>query len=257
MKYSTNEEFNKKLVEELKGRTVSLEVDADDLTVLYPHDIGVEVVIVADDLDKLSNKAFLNFIENVIDPLNIGLFLTTAQMSHIENIEIATKMNKIFDYLTLIEPIDTSEKLKTFVDGRINAYSKGKPKIAIKDQFLDVILDRTRGNLRESFRILSKFIEGKITEENLIETIRDVDLWRISSLDETTAKIFEALLKEGMGDADTLAKTLEEEINLNTIKSKLNELVQLGLIFKISGGRGRGKKVVYEVPDILREIVGR
>jgi len=252
-RYPNRAEFNRKLIEELKN-IVPIEINLDDISNLRTGD--AEIIIISDDLDKLDEFHFVKFMDEVISPLSDILFLTTAQRIHLSDIKIASKLNKTCDYPLLIDPIDSVEKLREFVDGRIGAYSKGKPKIKIEDNIMEIILDRTQGNLRETFRILSKLIEGEITKSNLVKTIKALDKWKIQSLDEINKKILDVLLTKGELEAKEIVKYLKELKDERAVKNRLDDLVQLGIAFKFVGKvRGRGRKTTYKVPSILRDVI--
>jgi len=211
----------------------------------------IPCVIIMDDLDK--RKDFELFIKKVVDflPKNM-LLIATGELNEIrQSTKTINTLYEVFDFPILLRETNDIKGLKEFVEGRIKRYSKGKPLISFSDEILKVILDKTKGNLREAFRYLNELSKEKeYSKENLIKIIKRVDIMKITDLDSTDVKLLNLLAGKEM----TLLELQKEKlpIKIHAIKKRLDELNQSGLVFRRTKG---SRKLFYSSPSIMRDIL--
>lgn len=216
-----------------------------------------EGVLICDNLEKLGSTSFNTFLTEIVQmlPSNI-LFITTGDISKIDTPALR-KCYDLFDVLLMMEHIDTASELELFINGRVKAYSTGNvPRIAISKKAIEVLLERTGGNLRECFRYcffaLQKF-KKDIDETLIAEAILEVDKPRFEVLDELEKRIMNILSSYDEATVKNISEELkEDEVSNKTLKNRLDNLVLTGLVRKKLEKKGRTHHLIYSIPDILK-----
>lgn len=222
---------------------------------------GTKTVFIIDDLDKFELTLLLNTLRYVIDSLPDSIPLITTGDK--KTLDISHINKAYYDHFTLphiIFPIDTPERLKEFIMGRVRAYSPYKEKIAslFNDKAIEILSDRTNGNLREAFRycqqVMSDIKEPKVLEEDIIRAIRKVDESRIIGLNEdhiTILKIFSKEESFSIYDAEKYVGKSKTHLN-----KLVEELIERNLTYKVRiGTRGKGYTSLYRVPHIVGSLI--
>jgi DNA-binding transcriptional ArsR family regulator len=216
-----------------------------------------EGVLICDNMEKLGPTNFNTFMTEIVQmlPSNI-LFVTTGDVSKIDTPALR-KCYDLFDILLMMEQIDTTSELELFINGRIKAYSTGKaPGITINKKAIEVLLERTEGNLRECFRYcffaLQKF-KKDIDESLITEAILEVDKPRFEVLDELEKKIMNILSSYDEATVKNISEELtEDEVSYSTLVNRLDNLVLTGLVRRKLEKKGRTHRLIYSIPDILK-----
>lgn len=224
-------------------------------------------LIIADDSDKLGIDNFKIFIECLKSmPRNI-VFISTAHPTHLTE-DLTPEIQKIYDHYPTLEPINSAEELAKYVNGRIENYSKIKTKLFLGKAVFEVLFERTRGNLRETFRYLrtllkylsslSKDEHNELTDANIKKIIREEDATILNSLKPMDLLVL-SCLSEGETDIAEITKKFNSEQGTNysedTIRKRLDYLAQLNFVFKKQVTGTRGHKINYSVSQIVSEIV--
>jgi len=215
-----------------------------------------EAVLICDNSEKLSQNDFKQMIADVIEvlPENL-LFITTADISETEK-SVLKKFYDTFGIVFMIEDIDEVDELELFVDGRIKAYSiNGVPKISFEKKAIATLLNRTRGNLRESFRYCFSAIrifEGNITEERMNKAIMECDRPKFEILDELDQQILSFLSSVDEGNFDQIKKNVGVPKD-STLRNRIKLLVKNSLILEHKTKVRQPYRVLYRVPNVVRE----
>lgn len=139
----------------------------------------------------------------------------------------------------------------------MKAFARGDTiPIHFPDNVLEVLLEKTRGNLRETFRYcFGAIIEygNKINRSNMVKTIKGIDTALIKSIDEKDKDILRTMKKKEKYTLVQLSSLTK--IHKKTLWGRIKNLIQLNLIFKESGGMGRGKEDKYYVSSVVKEII--
>jgi hypothetical protein len=228
---------------------------------LFPN---INVIVIADDSDKLDNTKFKKFIEIVkCLPKNI-IFLSTANHSQLTP-EILSRISKIYDHYPSVESIKNERELKKYVEGRMENYSNnGKTKLKFGDEIYRLLFQRTCGNLREAFRYLRSLLRNlssenkkeyfEILTDKLVKVIREDDMALMKSLQKQDFDILKILARYNKEDVYKIRDEFNKKMNSNQketfIRDKLDSFCQMGLIHKQTK-TGRGNKTIYEIPEIL------
>lgn len=223
---------------------------------LYSLFSEVPAMLIMDDLDKITDlKDFEHFLRKVIDPIPKNfLVLTTGNINQVvQSNKLIRLLYEIFNIPIVLGVINIAEKLKEFVTGRMNAYARVRDVIHFPDELYAALLDKTRGNLRETFRYLSELLksEQNYGVEQLITVVKNVDRLKIGQLDDMGKVLLNTLAGKKMS---------LEELKLivggsgSTIRNRLDDLEQLGLAFK-SKIVGQGKKIGYSSPQIIKQVI--
>lgn len=216
-------------------------------------------VLIMDDLDKILDfKKHVFFIKEIVDllPKNIQV-ITTGDINQIMNSRIIVSiLYDIFDFPILLEEITKTDQVKEFVYGRMNAVSSNKNEIIFEDKIFEILLDRTRGNLREVFRYLSSLLKtGDYSIGKLAETIIKVDGIRIYALDTKDKEILK-ILAGNSKDIDEIQKNLLEigiKMSRQMIRTRLDELHQNCFVFKYK--TKDSKKIIYQSPIFMKRMI--
>lgn len=216
------------------------------------------LVILSDNLDKLEESVFRDVLKSIVDGLPTHLaFLTTGNHTHL-SLENVALTQKVFDLNIDISQIETISQLREFIDGRMKVFTKDNTiPIHFPNNVLGVLLEKTRGNLRETFRYcFGAIIEhgNKINRRNMIKTIKGIDTVLIKSIDEKDKDILRTMKKKEKYTLVQLSSLTK--IHKKTLWGRIKNLIQLDLIFKESGGMGRGKEDKYYVSSVVKEIIG-
>ncbi|TET13455.1 hypothetical protein E3J84_00020 [Candidatus Aerophobetes bacterium] len=215
------------------------------------------LVIISDNLDKLEEKTYRDILKTIVDGLPGHLvFLTTGNYTHL-SLGNVVLTQKVFDLTIDIPGMETISRLREFVDGRMKTFVKdGTTPIHFPDNVLKVLLEKTRGNLRETFRYcFGAIIEhgNKINRSNMIETIKGIDTVLIKSIGEKNKDILRAMQEKERYTLVQLSSLTK--IHKKTLWGRIKNLIQLNLIIKESGGMGRGKEDKYYVSSVVKEII--
>ncbi len=229
-----------------------------------------EYVLIIDDTDKLDDKDFKEYIDDIISIIPSNLILiATANTTHLKSKQMTKNLLNLFSEILLINPIETTKKLQEFIDGRIKNYSfNSKPIIFFGNKLYELLLERAQGNLRETYRYLGKLLtripESKMDnpailgETLLIDVIKEVDNVKALNLTDDDFIIIKSLLENKELDLYELKDYIKNKSKgLSTIwsvRGKVENLCQeYGFLFKRIGTSktGRGNKTLYYAPPIL------
>lgn len=209
-------------------------------------------VMIMDDVDKFSLKKHTRFLKEMLDLLPSKLqVITTADLNQlITSPGLVKVVYDMFDFILPLDSANTIEKLREFIDSRMVNYSVDGVKIKIEDDLLMILIDRTQGNLREIYRYLTDLLKrNNIDRVNLLEVMVELDDLRIRSLDTVNKKI---LLSLSGKEIDLSEITLQyPEMNQSTLRFRLDNLTQLGLIFKDK--EENSNKTIYSAPNVFKE----
>jgi hypothetical protein len=131
-------------------------------------------------LKKIPEAQFLEFVTRVIAglPNNVNI-AATANITELQP-KAVERCYGVFDVPILMERIDSPEKLAEFIEGRMAKHARmGKAPIHFAGKSLEFPLDRTGGNLRESFRYCLFALQrskGDVKGSVMLEAIRDCDV---------------------------------------------------------------------------------
>jgi len=225
----------------------------------------MSTVIIADNLEKSSQGQFRTFLTDVsgLVPGN-ALFVTTGIVTETDS-ETMRKCYDIFNTVLLMDPLDSPEKLKEFIERRIRGHCKtGHKAPTLRQEVIELLLDRANGNLRETFRYcycaFQKF-GTNITEATMLEAMQEVDAPRFAVMSEPELRTLN-ILAEGSDNtvkkvADALSET-EGKMEIETTRSRLEKLVDQGFASKKKVRiRGRAYESVYAVPKTVKIILDR
>ncbi len=206
-------------------------------------------VLVMDDLDKiLEFKKHIEIIKEILDllPKNLQV-ITTGDINQIMSSRIIVSiLYEIFDFPILLDEIDTIDKLKEFIYGRMEVYATNTQDLKFSDEIFKTLLDRTRGNLRESFRYFSALLKtGDYSKENLLDVMIKIDSMRLYVLDNTDKEILLSVAGNKK-DIREIRETLKKKISPQIIRARLNELHQNCMVYKYKSKDG--KQIIYEAP---------
>lgn len=209
-------------------------------------------VLIMDDLDKLLDfKKHIYFVKEIIDllPKNLQV-ITTGDISQIMNSKIVVSViYQIFDFPVILDEITQISQLKEFVYGRMNAYFSGDKNIIFEDKIFELLLDRTRGNLREVFRYLSSLLKGdNYSNEELVSVMVKVDVMRLYPLDNTDKQILDVLAGKSM-EISAIKSALAFNLSPQMIRNRLDEMHQNCLVYKYKSKEN--KKIIYQAPKII------
>ncbi|MEW6096860.1 MAG: P-loop NTPase fold protein [bacterium] len=216
------------------------------------------LIIISDNLDKLTPEAFNTILKSIIDALPTHLvFLTTGNYTHLSLENVALAQN-VFDLNIDIPEIETTAQIREFVDGRMMAFSKNTSvsPIHFPNDVLNLLLEKTKGNLRETFRYcFGAIVEygNQISRDNMIKTIKTIDATLLKNVDERDKDILKNMKEEKTYTLSQLSQIAN--IHKKTLWGRIKNLIQLNLIFKESAGKGRGKEDRYYIPAVIKEII--
>ncbi len=216
----------------------------------------VPSVLVMDDLDKiLEFKKHIEIIKEILDllPKNLQV-ITTGDINQIMNSRlIVSILYEIFDFPILLDDIDTIEKLKEFVNGRMKVHSLGNRSLKFEDEIFKILLDRTRGNLRETFRYFSALLKtGDYSKESLIKIIIKIDSMRLHVLDKIDKEILLSVAGNRK-DIKEIRDNIEKKISPQMIRVRLDDLHQNCMIYKYKSKDS--KKIIYEAPITIEVML--
>lgn len=216
-------------------------------------------VLIMDNLDKLMNfKKHITFLKEILEllPKNIQI-VTTGDINQVMNSRIiVSALYSMFDFPITIQEISSIDNLKEFVYGRMEAYSIDGKFIKFNKKIFEILLDRTRGNLREVFRYLSELLKlGKYTTSDLIDAIIKIDMIRLHTLDHTDKKILLYIAGNRKDLKEIKAYLKKENISISSpmLRFRLDELHQNCWTYK--GKMRDSKKIIYSAPSVLKHII--
>ena len=213
-------------------------------------------VLVMDDLDKiLEFKKHIEIIKEILDllPKNLQV-ITTGDINQIMNSRIVVSiLYEIFDFPILLDEINTLDKLKEFIYGRMNAYAIDKSNLNFSDVIFKILLDRTRGNLRETFRYFSALLKtGDYSGQSLLKVMMKIDSMRLYVLDSTDKEILLSIAGNKK-DIKGIRESLKRKISPQMIRARLNDLRQNCMIYKYKSKDG--KQIIYEAPNTVEVML--
>lgn len=237
------------------------------------------VVLIADNLDKLDDTLFKEFLSDVVKlmPSNI-LFLTTANTLHMRDSEIIKDVKQVFHTNIYLKPIKDTTDLQKFVEGRLKNYSvEGKVRILFCNPIYEALLEVSDGNLRSCFQYLSRFlirsdpkkiIDTPIKDKNeIIYAIKEEDEFMFSNIGDGDFHLLELLYTFNNSEIRflfekyTQLKTkLLPDLNVkgeNILRRRYEALFQAGWITKDKIpplGKGN-RKTVYRISEIKSDIL--
>ena len=170
---------------------------------------------------------------------------------------------EVFDVPILMERIDSPEKLAEFIEGRMAKHARmGKAPIHFDGKSLEFPLDRTGGNLRESFRYCLFALQrskGDVKGSVMLEAIRDCDAPRFEVLNETDRKVLDFFVREEEVSLEQAFLALRKSEDIETkdaLRKRLDNLATIGFVRKVLVKRGRTRVVKYSLPNTLKRILG-
>jgi hypothetical protein len=222
----------------------------------------IPILVVADNLEKCSKEGFHSFLTEVANlvPVNV-LLITTGSLADVDSRTIQ-KCYDVFDFVLQMDLLNTKEKLKGFVVGRMNAYCKtGHNPPDFDDKAVELLLNRTGGNLRETFRYcswaLQKF-KKDISEPMMLEAMAEVDAPRFQVMDEYDQKII-SILAQGLDNtAAKMTATFCEavdSISLEAMRDRLEKLVELWFASRRTIKAGNTYATAYNVLESVKMIL--
>lgn len=265
------------LIAHIKGRIGAEEEEAERVEYYVPPRIrklqgiaeqvlsvvfdSVSTIVLCDNLEKLTNPELKSFITEVASllPSNISM-VATANVTELDP-NTLQKCYDNFDVPLLMDKVDTAPKLREFIEARMTSYSKTrKPPIFFDEGAVEMLLERTGGNLRESFRYcyfaIQKF-KKDINKKMMLEAIRDCDAPRFEVLSETDNKLLEFLASQE--DRATIKEVFEafreEGLEKDALRKRLDNLATLGLVRKNLVKSGRTYKANYRLPQTLKQVL--
>jgi len=227
----------------------------------FPAIFGeIHAVIIADNLEKLEADEFKSFLSDTSNHIPEEVhFAATGDLTSIDS-QTMNRCYDVFDSLPLMDSIDTSAKLREFIEKRMKGHHpSNEGLIRFDDAALDALFDRTRGNLREAFRYSLRAIQiskADITRKQVVDAITDVDKPRYLALGDPERQTLRILLER---DSATVKEVTErfgelgEMITIETARSRLHSLVEAGFAWKEEVKTGRTYTSVYRAPKILSE----
>jgi polyhydroxyalkanoate synthesis regulator phasin len=220
---------------------------------------SVQVAVLCDNLEKLPDSEFKEFLRELITalPTNI-LLVVTANITELEP-QTLERCYQAFDVPLLMDKIDSLEKLAEFIDGRMIKHSlDGKLSIRFERDAIALLLDRTGGNLRETFRYclfaLQRF-KTDIKEAMMLEAIRDCDAPRFEVFSETDKKLLKYLATEESISLQEIFLALKKDEGVKTkdaLRKRLDNLAVLQFVRKELVKSGRTYIVTYSLPKTLK-----
>ena len=226
----------------------------------------VRCLIAADDSDKLSPENFRIFITNLESmPKNV-VFISTAHSNQLRE-GLIPQVQKMYDHYLVVEPISNAEELSKYVNGRILNYSKGSSKLLIGRPVFEVLFERTKGNLRETFRYLRTLFHfisleqweyPELTDTHIKNIIREEDSAVLKSLKPLDKAILDALSqKNEMNITEITSKVNSmnhKQYAEHEIRKRLDYLYKISFVFKKQVDANQ-HKLVYLTPKILSEVL--
>jgi hypothetical protein len=227
----------------------------------------LQTLIVFDNTEKLGPHLFRNAIE-ALDrlPRNI-LCIATGDSQEIgrSNMDLCYK---VFDDFCPMKAVD-EDAIAEFVNGRLTSFSiDRKPKVRIQNDALKGLFERTRGNLRETFRYCYGALESSanadvskpvvITRPMVVKAIADVDAPRFAALDEYDTFLMKTIAKSSGSTVDQLIRRslhVEDKADRVTTRDRLETLRASGLLEKQMSKKGRTYVAEYGLPAILIEAI--
>ncbi len=231
---------------------------------------NMKCLVIADDSDKLSPENFKTFIGNLESmPKNI-IFISTAHSDHLRE-DLIPHVQAMFDHYMTLEPINNAEELSKYVNGRILNYSKGGPKLLLGRPVFDVLFERTKGNLRETFRYLRNLFHfisleqweyPELTDAHIKNIIKEEDSTILKSLKPLDKVILDALSNKHKSEMNISEVTNKVNLMKNKqyaeheIRRRLDYLSKINIVFKKQVDK-KQHKLVYFTPNILSEILAK
>jgi len=227
----------------------------------------LRVIIILDNTEKLDEKSFHIIVEAIdLLPRN-ALCIATGNYEDIGQ----ANMNfcyKVFDTLCQMKAVD-EPALSQFIIGRTKSFAiNGKPKVQWEPEAITCLFERTRGNLRETFRYCYSALEScannngtksiSLTRRTVITAIADVDAPRFAALDETDKLLMATIARSGRATMEVLQEELsgiDEAGSVATIRRRLDSLQASGLVTKDILKRGRTRVAEYSTPSVVIEAV--
>ena len=255
------ERFSKRKLEMIKHALAYL----DDLFT------KTKCLIIADDSDKLGLEHFKKFISNLESMPENVVFISTAHSTHLTD-GLIPQVQTMYDHYLTLEPINNAEELSKYVNGRILNYSKGEPKLLLGRPVFDVLFERTKGNLRETFRYLRTLFHfisleqweyPELTDTHIKNVIKEEDSTILKSLKPLDNAILSILSNKSKREMNISEITKKVNAMQNTkyakheIRKRLDHLSQISIVFKKQVSGSKQYKIVYFIPTILSEILAK
>jgi hypothetical protein len=219
---------------------------------------SASAIVLCENLEKLPMSEFKAWVKQTINLLPKHILLAaTANICELDPSTLQTCYDN-FSVPLKMESVNETAKLREFIDGRMANYSRdAKPPIRFDDNAIAALLDRTGGNLRESFRYcysaLQKF-KRNVDETMMEKAIEDVDAPRFAVLNETDKKLLSLLSSEGPSAMDDVLKAFKGEEGRDALRKRLDGLATSGLVKKTLVKFGRTYRVTYDVPRTVAKI---
>ena len=208
---------------------------------------SASAIVLCENLEKLPMSRFKTWVKQTINLLPKHVLLAATANTCELDLGTLKMCNDNFSVTLQMESINEAAKLGEFIDGRMANYSKNaKPPIRFDNGAITALLDRTGGNLRESFKYcysaLQKF-KRDVNEDMMEEAIADVDTPTFTVLNETDKKLLSLLSSEGPLAMDDILKAFKGEESKDALRKRLDGLATSGLVKKALVKVGRIYKV--------------
>lgn len=223
---------------------------------------SVPVFIICEDLDKLSDseiKVFLNETIPLLPPST--LIAVSANVLGLDP-SIRKDCSDVLHVPLRMAKIDTPEKLREFIDGRMCKFSEGgKPRISFDNKSVEMLFDRTGGNLRQTFRycyVALQMFKKNITEQMILEAIKECDLPFLEGLSDNDKQTLDYLATtDGPLTLKEIYEALKDEQGegKDSFRKRLTKLESLGFVNKAYVKSGRQYEVSYSMPKTLRSLL--
>jgi len=259
-KIEAEQEKGKERVYYVAPRIIKLErIVSELLPIIFDEML---TIVIADDLDKTQQTEFRAFLTEVapLIPTNV-LFVTTGGLAEVGS-EMMKKCYEILDVCLLISPLDSIRTLGEFILGRMKAYGrKGYNLPDFDDGAIELLLDRASGNLRETFRYCYWALQKhkrSISEAMILEVIKEVDAPRFAAMGEADQRTLALLSEENEVTIKQMTRIFHEtegRVDPETVRLRLENLVNLGFALKRTIKKGRTYVSVYTVPKTIRSVL--
>lgn len=242
-------------------------------TLAYLEDLfsKAKCLVVADDSDKLSIENFKKFMVTLESmPKNV-VFVSTAHPIHLTE-GLIPQVQTMYDHYLTLEPIHDAQELSKYINGRIINYSKGEPRLLLGRPVFDVLFERTKGNLRETFRYLrtlfhfismEQFEYPELTDSHIKNIIKEEDstiLKALKPLDRAILSILSSNSKNELKVSEITKKVnaaQHKQYPEYEIRKRLDHLSRINIVFKKQVSGIKPHKFVYFIPKILSEVLAK
>jgi len=226
----------------------------------------MQTLVVSDDLEKEASLLgkFIDGVSYLI-PSNV-LFVTTGRKPE----EIGSKgmgaCYEVFDVPVVMTTLDSEEALEEFIVGRMKACCrKGSTPPEFDDAAIAMLVDRTGGNLRETFRYCSWALQKykkDISRTMILQSMKEADAARLAALSDPENQTLSVLAGLGpSADGWTLEEVFNafpqapEPVTIDTVRDRLDGLVGPRLVSKKLVKSGRTRVARYGIRETAKYIL--